>query len=123
MDSLRSALTSDDKRLIGEILHSPLPFIFVKQLNVHQQRGGSGCGLFALAFVTAVCHGIDPTSLHFDQDTMRAHLTNGIESGRADPFPVSKIQTKRKPVNEIMNIDIHCLCRLPDTGTYPDGGM
>ena len=117
MDSLCSELTSDDKRLIAEILHSPLPFISVKQLNVHQQRGSSDCGLFALAFVTAVCHGIDPTSLYFDQDSMRAHLMNGFESGGADAFPVSKIHTKRKPVNEIVNKDIHCLCRLPDTGT------
>ena len=91
--------------------------ITVQCLNVQQQRGGSDCGLFALAFITAVCHGDDPTSLYFDQENMRSHLITSIESGEATPFPVIKKQTRRKRLVDTVHINLHCVCRLPDNGT------
>ena len=109
MDSLHGLPTSTAKRQIADILHSPLPVITVQCLNVQQQRGGSDCGLFALAFITAVCHGDDPTSLYFDQENMRSHLIASIESGEATPFPVIKKQTRRKRLVDTVRINLHCM--------------
>ena len=117
MDSLHGLPTSTAKREVADILHSPLPVITVQCLNVQKQRGGSDCGLFALAFITAVCHGDDPTSLYFDQENMRSHLITSIESGEATPFPVIKEQTRRKRLVDTVHIELHCVCRPPDNGT------
>lgn len=117
MDSLYGSPTSTAKRDIADILQSPSSVIKVQCLNMQQQRGESGCGLFALAFVTAVCHGDDPTSLYFDQESMHTHLITEIESGEATPFPVIKTQTRRKHLIDTVCIDLRCVCRLPDNGT------
>ena len=41
--------------------------------EVQTQQGGSACGLFALAFLTAMVCDIDPSSLEFDQALMVNH--------------------------------------------------
>ena len=117
IDSLHGLPTSTAKRQIADILHSPLPVITVQCLNVQQQLGGTDCGLFALTFITALCHGDDPTSLYFDQENMRSHLIARFESGEATPFPVIKKQTRRKRLVHTVHINLHCVCRLPDDGT------
>ena len=50
-----------------------------KQLEIHfvdvqAQEAGNDCGLFAIAFATALYDGIDPHGLSLDQDGMRQHL-------------------------------------------------
>ena len=117
MDSLHGLPISTVKREVADILHSPLPVVTVQCLNVQKQRSGSDCGLFALAFIIAVCHGDDPTSLYFDQENMCFHLITNIESGEATPFPVIKKQTRRKRLVDTVHIELHCVCRLPDNGT------
>ncbi|CAF4665546.1 unnamed protein product [Rotaria sp. Silwood1] len=45
--------------------------------NVEQQVGGNDCGLFALAFVTSLCYKDIPSSLFYDQKSLRNHYGNG----------------------------------------------
>ena len=35
----------------------------VEFVDVQKQKGGSDCGLFALAFIASICNGQDPTKL------------------------------------------------------------
>ena len=51
--------------------------------QVQTQKGASACGLFALAFLTAMVYNIDPSTLEFDQDRMASHYNNVIK-GDAD---------------------------------------
>ena len=51
---------------------------------MQEQRGSSDCGLFALAFITSVCCGVDPASQTYSQKEMRKHLLACIENDEMD---------------------------------------
>lgn len=88
----------------------------VQHLHRQQQIGGSDCGVFAIATVTAICNGQKPEALRFDQGLMRQHLLKSIKDKLLLPFLSRKV-AKRKP--EIFlreRIHIYCICRLPDDG-------
>ncbi|CAF1381994.1 unnamed protein product [Rotaria sp. Silwood1] len=55
--------------------------------NVQQQVGGHDCGLFALAFATSLCYGHIPSSLSYDQKSLRNHYVNCIENNEIQRFP------------------------------------
>ena len=62
--------------------------------DIQMQVVGSDCGLFALAFITAVHDSQNPTSLYFDKHKMRRHLSECLEKKMPRPFPTVK-QRKR----------------------------
>lgn len=59
-------------------------FFYVK---VQKQIGGSDCGLFALAFATDLCFGLDPHNQKYKHNEMRQHFIRCLESGKMTPFP------------------------------------
>ena len=50
---------------------------------------GSDCGLFAIAFATALCGGLDPHIQNFEQSKMREHLRECFDVHRLQRFPWS----------------------------------
>ena len=54
---------------------------------VQIQRGGSDCGLFALAFATSLCEGENPSRISYIQHELRDHLFGCLESGVISTFP------------------------------------
>lgn len=56
-------------------------------MPVQQQRNGSDCGVFAIAFSTCLVFGEDPTFVNFDMLKMRPHLTACLRNGRMSLFP------------------------------------
>lgn len=84
-------------------------------MDVQRQSGSCDCGLYAIAFGTAVAFADDPTNCLFDQVMMRSHLYSCLEAGRMKMFPHKKIQPNRK--NIIKNNDdfqVYCRCRMPE---------
>ena len=72
----------------------------------------TACGLYAIAFATAVAYGQNPTDCNFDQTVMRRHLFHCFTKCALTPFPM---KTKRAPKpTKIESIDIHCYCRMPE---------
>ena len=61
-DSVTKYTTQRNKEEIAALLHTTSDTITLQYMNVQYQYGGSDCGLFALAFATALCAGIDPTA-------------------------------------------------------------
>ena len=61
-----------------------------KQVQV--QHGYNDCGVFAVAFATALCSGKDPSEINFVQHKLRTHLMNCLQRGSLTDFP----QTQRK---------------------------
>ena len=53
-------------------------------VDVMEQKGASDCGLFALAFVTSICMGENPTTKGYYQSKMRQHLQSCIVKGFAN---------------------------------------
>ena len=68
------------------ILHTGPEVTFVYE-KVQKQLGSSDCGLFALAFATDLCHGLDPTKQSYNQEMMHRHFVGCLEKGKMTPFP------------------------------------
>lgn len=81
--------------------------------KVQRQVGINDCGLFALAFATDLCHGLDPVNQKYEQKSMRQHYVRCLENGAMVPFPKT---TRRVPFHISCNkssVAIYCLCRMP----------
>lgn len=80
-------------------------------MNVIKQTGHQDCGLFAIAYLTSVCHGEDPTEIIYLQNEMRAHLIKCFENCKLEPFPVQKKRRHEKILTK-QELEIYCYCRL-----------
>ena len=61
--------------------------------DITQQSGSVDCGLFAIANITAICHGQRPEKIRYNQSLMRQHVVKCLESGELVPFPGTKKKT------------------------------
>ena len=77
------------KRQVAAVLKTSNKAFELKHIDVQCQVGGSDCGLFAIAFATALCFGLDPHTCSFAQAEMRNHLTACFESQCMSTFPAS----------------------------------
>jgi Ulp1 family protease len=59
----------------------------IVQVDVQRQESVQDCGLFAIAFSTAVLNGNNIRNTRFNQRTMRHHLIRCIDDGTLTPFP------------------------------------
>lgn len=63
--------------------------------NVQFQKD-QNCGYFALAFATALCMGLDPEDIVFDEDKIREHFFEIIYHGKLfSMFPYQKTERKK----------------------------
>ena len=114
-DSFHLKLSSTNKKLVADLMMYEGQAITVNYIDVQWQSGGSDCGLFAIAFATALCSGHDPSKVLYHQPSMRSHLLNCISSEQITPFPERAVRRKvQKPRTELL--PVFCICRLPDNG-------
>ena len=59
----------------------------LENVKVHKQQGVKDCGLFAIAFATAICFKQELT-VPFNQKVMRQYLVQCFEKGACSPFPL-----------------------------------
>ena len=85
-------------------------------MNVQRQVSDSDCGLFAVANATAICNGMDPVYVMFDQAEMRSHLLSCLEHKLLTPFPSKRRRPRGPMVMELEVIPIYCHCRLQEAG-------
>jgi hypothetical protein len=114
-DSLHMTLSSDVKELIADLLQWKGNYITIHYCDVQWQVGGNDCGIFAIAFATAICNGDEPASIVFDQNNMRKHLKTCFDNGKLTPFPERSRKRRIKAAKED-TLPVHCTCRLPDRG-------
>ena len=72
-DSMVHKLPFQTKGQICALLMTKEPQIEVLHINEHQ-KNTNDCGLFALAFATALCLGQEPRDLSFEAAAMWEHL-------------------------------------------------
>ena len=83
--------------------------------SVQQQTSHVDCGVFAIAFATALAFGQDPSKLRFDVPKMRQHLVECLKLKKMSPFPEMKpgcsdvVLSKRK----FYTVELFCSCRMP----------
>ena len=99
------------KKQIASIIQTKHNEIIVKMEKVQQQKNNIDCGIYAIAFATDLCHGLDPVNcLYSDGHLLRAHFLKCLQEGHIRPFPSTSIMQK-KPL--LQTINIYCKCRLP----------
>ena len=82
-DSLYDNIDATTRSIISDLFGSAaMPEI----VEVHKQQGLKDCGLFAVAFATAICFKQE-LAVPFNQEIMREHLVQCFEQGVCLPFP------------------------------------
>ena len=80
-----------------------------------QQTGSNDCGLFAIANATELCFGGNPSSVIYDQASMRKHLLNCFLQDKLTPFPKEDVRVEiSSEVDGTSEIEVYCSCRLPE---------
>ena len=113
-DSLYTKMPQSTIKQVCSLLASSEPSITLQFEPSDRQLNGNDCGLFALAFCTALCAGNDPQGLRFDQKAMRQYLLRCLTQGHMEPFPCKGIiQTA---VAKTYQFSIYCTCRTQEAG-------
>ena len=89
-DSTYTTISYDTLEIIAQLLNTTAKSITIKLMNVAKQVGAVNCGLLAIATLTCLALGDDPTTVVFNDDELRPHLINIFESKRISAFPVKK---------------------------------
>ena len=59
----------------------------IKMIQCRKQIGAKDCRIFAIAFATAIAHGLNPSRQNFNLQAMRAHLVDCFNNKLLTPFP------------------------------------
>ena len=86
VDSLFKLLDDETKATICRLFQRSVNSAIIKVIHSQKQTGVKDCGLFSIAFTTAIAFGQNPTKQKFQQQSMRAHLVNCFEK-KMIPFP------------------------------------
>ena len=86
-DSLYKSIDKDTKQAILNI--KKVGRVKINSVNMQTQRGGTDCGVFAIAIATSLGYGDDPAKLTFQQENLREHLLKCLEAGNLTVFPVA----------------------------------
>ena len=85
-DSTFKNVDSETREVIDGMF-SQLLVAKVKVAKSQKQKGKKDCGLFAIAYATALAYGHNLSKVKFCQEFMRSHLVSCIEKGELVPFP------------------------------------
>ena len=92
-DSAKRA-DSDSRPVLSPCVHTQLQDIYGDTCNItfplmSQQMNGVDCGLYAIAAITDICYGRDPSDRQYvwESNTMRRHLIGCMLDGILSPFP------------------------------------
>ena len=74
-DSKYQCLTTTTELQLASLVNTPESQINIKFVDVQKQCGSSDCGVYAVAFATALSPGQDPGALYFAESEIRRHLS------------------------------------------------
>ena len=100
---------------IARMLHTDCPQMTMCWQVCSKQSGGSDCGLFAVAFATAICYSINPSTLVFSQSGMRNHFIHCIHDKKMTLFPNAAAKSEKSACLRKISKPLFCVCRMPDT--------
>ena len=115
-DSLFTSVSDETLELIAKLVKTKKRLIEINIMNVQKQSGTVDCAVYAMATVTCILLGEDPTSVVFNQKELRLHLVKMLEANTLSLFPVLKTRRPAERVIKIQQCPVFCICRLPDNG-------
>ena len=93
-DSLNSYVSHGTKMQLANLIKTSKKILKIKIASVNKQAGFDDCGVFAAAYCTALVNGQDPSTLVYDQGSMRKHLELCLS--RRKNGTISKYKTLKK---------------------------
>ena len=112
-DSLYSSYSLNVQQQIACLLNTDMPNITLEFVTVHKQHGSDDCGLFSLAYATALCYNEQPGNYVFDQAKLRCHLISCLENKMFSMFPFKSYRLQAKKIHFKQTIRVFCTCRMP----------
>ena len=103
-------MSQSTARILAKMIKTCQPYFTVRVANVAKQSGTRDCGVYAIAFITHIANGLDPSLYVFDQGKMREHLTKCFEKRKLETFPVCRKRRGNLSAN-IEEIYVYCYCR------------
>jgi len=113
-DSKYQFLGSATEALLAKLVLTQQDVLNIHIASVNKQSGDSDCGVFSIAYCTALAHEQDPSGIVFNQSVMRQFLVKCLEEKKMVPFPQVRPKRLGKPLKVAVNI--YCYCRMPDDG-------
>ena len=91
-DSVFNSVDDDTMKTVCNLFkHSGLTGkLNVKMIKTPKQKGSDDCGVFSIAYATAIALGRSPAKLTFRQDSMRAHLVQCFYNDKFTMFPLEQ---------------------------------
>jgi len=95
--------------------------ISIAKIQCQRQQDGFNCGVFAVAFATALLHGQHPGTVTFDVHRMRDHFKECLLMKHFSPFPLINKEDKSVAINPQQSYQLYCTCReaYSEYGTKP----
>ena len=113
-DSEYTSSSSTLKMQIACLVFTYNPNIVLSYRKVQEQSGGADCGLFSIAFATALMLGEQPEAFFFNQQSMRKHLKKCFEKQTMQIFPRRRAKQETDLIKCTELIPVYCICRMPD---------
>ena len=86
-DSFFTYSDKETEKIIFNFFQWDATKMALKFAHCQKQVGGADCGLFAIAFATAIAFDKPPSKLKLVQQELRSHLVNCFNKGKMSLFP------------------------------------
>ncbi len=90
-------------------------------IHCDNPKNSDDCGVYALANIVSLLHGIDPCTVYYDTNKMREHLFQCMENKKLTMFPhlqdEENIQLSGRVVH-VLDKEIFCSCKTVEHGIY-----
>ena len=113
-DSSFSSVYESTVNVIASMVFHPGPELKVRLMNVAKQATSGDCGVLAIAYAYAICGGLDPCLVNYDQISIRRRLMQCLEVCCFSAFPASGSRTCKSLVKKTQVYPLHCTCRMPE---------
>ena len=89
---------------IANLIKTSKKSLKIEIANVHKHADYSDCGVFAVAYCTALAHDQDPSKFIYKQESMRKHLELCLSNKRMEPFPIIRQTRSLKPKYDTVDV-------------------
>ena len=100
---------------IAQLCKTPIGKLTISLMPCQVQKDGFNCGVYSIAFSTALAFNLNPSEMRLDTARMRDHLRECLLLKKMEPFPVLKstISCKNWRPKKIVSFDLFCKCQMP----------
>ena len=82
-DSIFTSPSIETKKSITQLIQSKEKHFDIMIMNVQRQTNSVDCGLYATAMLASLLLDQDPTTIVYNKEELRLHLTNVLEEKRS----------------------------------------